>query len=163
MRKLIVDVETTGLSAKYGDRMLEFCALDYETEETFTYSFNPERNIPTFITGLTNIKNEDVINLPKFAEEADNILSLLTDAELIIHNAEFDLSFIKNEFLLCKKPFKTSITTCTLKMARTKYPNQKNSLDALCERYKIDVSSRKFHTAKTDCELLLQVYKKLIL
>jgi DNA polymerase-3 subunit epsilon len=165
MRQIILDTETTGLDPVKGHRIIEIGCLELVnrrlTGKVFHYYLNPERDIDTGAVAVHGITKEFLANKPKFNEILPNFLEFVTDAELVIHNAPFDLGFINAE--LKKSKHKKSIETyCTvldtLVLARKNYPGQRNSLDALCKRLKVDNSNRKYHGALLDAELLAEVY-----
>ncbi|MBR6027359.1 MAG: DNA polymerase III subunit epsilon [Neisseriaceae bacterium] len=163
-RQLILDTETTGLSAKNGDRLIEIAALEMIdrriTGEHLHLYINPEREIHSDAIAVHGITNEFLQDKPIFAEVGLQIFNYLRDAELIIHNAPFDVGFLNMEFTQMGLPQIETIATITdtLVMAREIYPNQKNSLDALCNRLNVDRSKRVLHGALIDCELLGEVY-----
>lgn len=163
-RQLILDTETTGLSAKNGDRLIEIAALEMIdrriTGEHLHLYINPEREIHSDAIAVHGITNEFLQDKPIFAEVGLQIFNYLRDAELIIHNAPFDVGFLNMEFTKMGLPQIETIATITdtLVMAREIYPNQKNSLDALCNRLNVDRSKRVLHGALIDCELLGEVY-----
>ena len=170
MRQVVLDTETTGLSPKKGDRILEVgCGemIDRKlTGRTFHYIIDPERDIPEEVVRIHNIDNERVKGCPKFYDIADELWQWLEGAELVIHNAAFDMGFLNAEYEILaksqKKSFKPLESVCTvldtLKVAREKHPGSKASLDALCKRYGIDNSHRTFHGALLDSEILADVY-----
>ncbi|MCO6520477.1 MAG: DNA polymerase III subunit epsilon [Snodgrassella sp.] len=167
MRQIILDTETTGLSANNGDRLIEFAGVEMIdrrlTGNNLHLYVNPERDIPDEAVAVHGITLEKLkaMNAPVFAEVAQQIADYIRGAELIIHNATFDVGFLNMEFSRLGMPEVESITsdiTDTLKMARDRYPGQKNSLDALCTRLEVDRSKRVLHGALIDCELLGEVY-----
>ncbi len=165
MRQLILDTETTGLYPEKGHRIIEFAALEMiDRKLTGNYLqlyINPEREIDADATKIHGIKNEDVIDKPVFAELVEQIIEYIKDAELIIHNAKFDLSFMDYQFKLHDyQPTQNYVKNIidTLNMARQKFPGGKNSLDALCDKFNIDRSKRDYHGALIDCALLADVY-----
>lgn len=170
MRQIVLDTETTGLYPKNGDRIVEVgCVemLDRKlTGNHFHYYINPERDIPEEVVKVHGIDNEKVKDSPKFAELANDLWSFLEGAELIIHNAVFDMGFLNMEFekfaTLKGHAFQPLESVCqvtdTLLMAREKHPGAKASLDALCKRYGIDNSHRTLHGALLDSEILADVY-----
>lgn len=164
IRQLILDTETTGLSAKNGDRLIEIAALEMIdrriTGEHLHLYINPEREIHSDAIAVHGITNEFLVDKPVFAEVGLKIFNYLRNAKLIIHNAPFDVGFLNMEFARMGLPEVTTIATITdtLAMAREIYPNQKNSLDALCTRLNVDRSKRVLHGALIDCELLGEVY-----
>ncbi|WP_100123287.1 DNA polymerase III subunit epsilon [Snodgrassella alvi] len=167
MRQIILDTETTGLSANNGDRLIEFAGVEMIdrrlTGNNLHLYINPERDIPEEAVAVHGITLEKLneMNAPVFADVAQQIADYIRGAELIIHNASFDEGFLDMEFKRLGMPRTKTITsdiTDTLKMARDRYPGQKNSLDALCTRLEVDRSKRVLHGALIDCELLGEVY-----
>ena len=163
-RQVILDTETTGLDPKQGHRIIEIACIEMVSRRvsrnTFYKRINPEREIDEGATQVHGITLEDLAHEPKFVDIADDFLDYVRDAELIIHNAPFDIGFINAELKRIGKPAINEICTVTdtLAMARELHPGRKNSLDALCERYAIDNSARTFHGALLDTELLAEVY-----
>lgn len=167
MRQIILDTETTGLSTQNGDRLIEFAGVEMIdrrlTGNNLHVFVDPERDIPEeaiAIHGITleRLKNE---NAQVFAAVAQQIAEYIRGAELVIHNASFDVGFLNMEFARLGMPKVEEITSNridTLQMARERYPGQKNSLDALCTRLEVDRSKRVLHGALIDCELLGEVY-----
>lgn len=165
LRQLIVDTETTGFEPKEGHRIIEFAALEMIdrklTGNSLHLYFNPERDIPQEATNVHGITIEQVASEPTFKERVAEVIQYIEGAELIIHNAKFDLNFMDHHFQqLGFKPTQAYVAGVidTLGMARNKFPGGKNSLDALCDRYNVDRSNRDYHGALIDCELLSQVY-----
>jgi DNA polymerase III subunit epsilon len=163
-RQIILDTETTGLDPNQGHRIIEIACVEMInrrlTRNTFYKRIHPEREIDEGATQVHGISLEDLAHEPKFAEIAEDFLQYVSGAELIIHNAPFDVGFLNAELKRVKKPpmGETCKITDTLAMARELFPGRKNSLDALCERYEIDNSARTFHGALLDAELLADVY-----
>lgn len=163
-RQLILDTETTGLDPSQGHRIIEIACVEMInrrlTRNNFYKRIHPEREIDAGATQVHGITLEDLENEPKFAEIAEEFLVYANGAELIIHNAPFDLGFLNAELGRLKKPPITDIcsVTDTLAMARELHPGKKNSLDALCDRYQVDSSARTLHGALLDAELLSDVY-----
>jgi len=163
-RQVILDTETTGLDPKQGHRIIEIACIEMVSRRvsrnTFYKRINPEREIDEGATQVHGITLEDLAHEPKFVDIADDFLDYVRDAELIIHNAPFDIGFINAELKRIGKSAINEICTVTdtLAMARELHPGRKNSLDALCERYAIDNSARTFHGALLDTELLAEVY-----
>ena len=163
-RQVILDTETTGLDPKQGHRIIEIACIEMISRRinrnTFFKRINPEREIDEGATQVHGITLADLEHEPKFADIADAFLDYVRGAELIIHNAPFDVGFINAELSRIGKAPITDIcsVTDTLAMARELHPGRKNSLDALCERYAIDNSARAFHGALLDAELLGEVY-----
>ena len=165
MRQIVLDTETTGLSAEGGDRIIEIGCVELLhrklTGNNLHFYINPERDSHEDALKVHGISNEFLRDKPKFAEVADDILDYLRDAEIIIHNAMFDVGFLNKELeLLGKGPFKTYVAsvTDTLAMAKEMFPGKRNSLDALCDRLEVDNSGRTLHGALLDAELLADVY-----
>ncbi|QIL80547.1 DNA polymerase III subunit epsilon [Diaphorobacter sp. HDW4A] len=164
-RQIVLDTETTGLSAETGDRIIELGCVELVnrklTGKNLHIYFNPERDSHEDALRVHGISNEFLKDKPKFPELADEIVEYLQGAELIIHNAAFDIGFLNKEFQLCgKKPVKTYVESVidTLAMAKEMFPGKRNSLDALCDRLEVDNSGRTLHGALLDAELLADVY-----
>jgi DNA polymerase-3 subunit epsilon len=163
-RLVILDTETTGLDPNQGHRIIEIACVEMInrriTRNTFYKRVHPEREIDEGATQVHGISLEDLEHEPKFAEIADDFLQYVAGAELIIHNAPFDVGFLNAELKRLGKPPITEgcKVTDTLAMARELFPGRKNSLDALCERYEIDNRARTLHGALMDAELLAEVY-----
>jgi DNA polymerase-3 subunit epsilon len=165
MRQIVLDTETTGLSAEGGDRIIELgCVELYArklTGNNLHFYFNPERDSHEDALKVHGISNEFLRDKPKFAQLADDILEYLSDAELIIHNAAFDIGFLNKELeRVGKKPLKAYVSGVidTLAMAKEMFPGKRNSLDSLCDRLEVDNSGRTLHGALLDAELLADVY-----
>ena len=163
-RQIVLDTETTGLSAEGGDRIIELGCVELVgrklTGNNLHFYFNPGRDSHEDALKVHGISNEFLRDKPKFAELADEILRYLEGAELIIHNAAFDVGFLNKELeLLGKPPLRSFVAevTDTLAMAKQLYPGKRNSLDALCDRLGVDNSSRTLHGALLDAELLADV------
>lgn len=165
MRQIILDTETTGLDPRQGHRIIEVAGVEVVnrrlTQRHFHQYINPDRDIDEGAQAVHGISREFLADKPRFADIADRFLDFIDGAELVIHNAPFDVSFLNAELnLLGKSPvtdYCASVTD-TLKMARDNYPGKRNSLDALCERLEIDNSHRNLHGALLDAELLAEVY-----
>ena len=165
MRQIVLDTETTGLSAEGGDRIIELgCVELYArklTGNNLHFYFHPERDSHEDALKVHGISNEFLRDKPKFSELSEEILDYLSDAEIIIHNAAFDVSFLNKELeRVGKKPFKTYVSGVidTLAMAKEMFPGKRNSLDSLCDRLEVDNSGRTLHGALLDAELLADVY-----
>ena len=166
-RQIILDTETTGLYADGGDRLVEFAGLEMVnrqmTDKNLHLYIHPERDMPeeaARVHGLT-IEVLEGKNAPPFAQVGRQIADFLRGAELIIHNAKFDVGFLNMEFRRMGLPTVEELgctVTDTLAMAREMFPGQKASLDALCNRFSVDRSKRVLHGALIDCELLGEVY-----
>lgn len=165
MRQIFLDTETTGLSAATGDRIIEIGCVELVnrklTHNNKHFYLNPERDSDEGALRVHGISNEFLRDKPKFAEIVDDFLNYCAGAEIVIHNAPFDLSFLNKELELIGKPvFKSVVAsiTDTLVMAKELYPGKRNSLDALCDRLGVDNSGRTLHGAMLDAELLTDVY-----
>jgi DNA polymerase-3 subunit epsilon len=165
MRQIVLDTETTGLSAEGGDRIIELGCVELFarklTGNNLHFYFNPERDSHEDALKVHGISNEFLRDKPKFGQLTDEILDYLTDAELIIHNAAFDIGFLNKELeRVGKKPLKAYVSGVidTLVMAKEMFPGKRNSLDALCDRLEVDNSGRTLHGALLDAELLADVY-----
>ncbi|MCW8164091.1 DNA polymerase III subunit epsilon [Verminephrobacter aporrectodeae subsp. tuberculatae] len=164
-RQIVLDTETTGLSADNGDRIIELGCVELLnrrlTGNNLHLFFNPDRDSHEDALKVHGISNEFLKDKPRFAEVVERVIEYLRDAEVIIHNAAFDLGFLDKELALTGRPaFRTHIAsvTDTLAMAREMYPGKRNSLDALCERLGVNNSGRILHGALLDAELLADVY-----
>ncbi|MBY0345244.1 MAG: DNA polymerase III subunit epsilon [Neisseriaceae bacterium] len=165
MRYIILDTETTGLSSKNGDRLVEFAGLVMEnrqlTGESLHFQCNPERDVPIEASNIHGLTSEKLANKPIFAEKVDEMIAFLQGSTLIIHNAKFDVGFLNMELARLDKPPIAQICVDvidTLPMAKALFPGKRASLDALCDRFGINRSNRVFHGALIDCELLAEVY-----
>lgn len=166
MRQVILDTETTGLSVTDKHRLTEIGCLELIdrqlTGKTFQTYLDPEREIDKGAALVTGLTREFLTGKPKFKDIVDEFLAFIEGAELIIHNAPFDIGFLDYELSLIQHPWQsvTKKTTVldTLTFARKKYPGQRNSLDALCKRLNIDNTNRKYHGALLDSEILAKVY-----
>ena len=164
-RQIVLDTETTGLSAENGDRIIEIGCVELLnrklTGQNKHFYLNPERDSHEDALRIHGISNEFLRDKPKFAAVADELMNYLAGAEVIIHNAAFDVGFLNKELeLLGRPPFKTVVgsVTDTLVMAKEMFPGKRNSLDALCDRLGVDNSGRTLHGALLDAELLADVY-----
>ena len=165
MRKVILDTETTGLEYRLGDRVIEIACVEMVGRRLsgrhFHKYLNPEREIEAGAQAVHGLTSEFLADKPKFAEIADEFLAFIEGAELVIHNAAFDVGFLNNELALLKRePLENTCAGVidTLRMAREMRPGKKNSLDALCSEYQVDNSGRQLHGALLDAELLAEVY-----
>ena len=165
MRQIVLDTETTGLSADGGDRIIEIGCVELVarklTGNNRHFYLNPERESHEDALKVHGISNDFLRDKPKFGAVADELVEYLQGAEIIIHNAAFDVSFLNRELeLIGRAPFRTvaAKVTDTLVMAKEMYPGKRNSLDALCDRLGVDNSSRTLHGALLDAELLADVY-----
>ena len=164
-RQIVLDTETTGLSAESGDRIIEIGCVELLnrklTGNNLHFYVNPERDSHEDALRVHGLTTEFLRDKPKFAEVAEEILRYLEGAEIIIHNAAFDIGFLDKELERLGKPVFTSFVsevTDTLAMAKQLYPGKRNSLDALCDRLGVDNSGRTLHGALLDAELLADVY-----
>ena len=165
MRQIVLDTETTGLSADAGDRIIEIGCVELInrklTGRTFHYYLNPERESHEDALKVHGISNEFLLDKPKFIEVYEEFLVFINDAELIIHNAAFDVGFLNKELQNCGSlPLLNHVVKIldTLAMAKEIYPGKRNSLDALCDRLGVNNSARTLHGALLDAELLADVY-----
>ena len=166
MIEIILDTETTGLSAEK-DRVVEIACVELNnyipTNNIFHTFINPEIKVSTDAFRVHGYSDEFLSTKPKFKDIAQDFINFIKDKKLIIHNADFDLGFLNNEFKrLNLKPILKSEVIDTLQIARSKFPGTGNSLDALCKRFKINIESREKHSALLDCQLLSKVYIELI-
>jgi len=165
MRQILLDTETTGLSPENGDRIIEIGCVELLnrklTGNNLHFYLNPERDSHEDALKVHGISNEFLRDKPKFAHIADELLDYLRDAELIIHNAPFDIGFLNNELSLLGRPKITELLVGvidSLAMAKEMFPGKRNGLDALCDRLGVDNSGRTLHGALLDAELLADVY-----
>ncbi len=162
MRKIVLDTETTGLDPKQGHRIIELAAIELDGRKVSVRRFhrylNPEREIDAGAAAVHGLTYERLQNEAKFADIASSFLEFIEGAELIIHNAPFDMGFLNHELELLGLPLLQNVVTDTLKVAREMHPGKKNSLNALCSRYEIDNAHRTLHGALLDTELLAEVY-----
>lgn len=167
-RQIFLDTETTGLEVTQGHRIVELACVEMVnrrlTKRNFHHYLNPEREIDPGAQQIHGISSEFLADKPRFADICDEFLDYLGDAELVIHNAAFDVGFVNAELRLVGRPpldefagAKRSIID-TWKLAKEQFPGKKNSLDALCERLEVDNSARTLHGALLDAELLADVY-----
>ena len=165
-RQIVLDTETTGLSPSDGHRIIEIGCIELmnrqRTRQDFHVYINPKREIDAGALAVHGITAKFLSDKPVFSEIMDGLLDYLRDAELIIHNAAFDVGFLEYEFQLAGCKSKSLADYCTvldtLTYARKKHAGQRNSLDALCKRYRVDNTNRKLHGALLDAELLAEVY-----
>ena len=166
MRQVVLDTETTGLSVAQGHRIIEIGCVEVVnrrlTGRDFHAYLNPDRDIEEDAERVHGISLADLETAPRFPEIAEEFIAFIRDAELVIHNAEFDLGFLDNELRLMRheRPAVAEHARVldTLALARELHPGQRNSLDALCKRYEVDASTRTVHGALIDAELLARVY-----
>ena len=167
MKEVILDTETTGLSAKDGHRIVEIGCIELEdlvqTKNRFHCYLNPERKVSEKALEVHGYTDEFLSKQKKFSDVVEDFLNFIKNKTLVIHNAEFDLSHLNNELaLLGKKKINNENVVDTLTLARDKFPGSPTSLDALCKRYRVDNSKRTQHTALIDCDLLSKVYINLL-
>ena len=167
MRQVILDTETTGLSPQQGHRIIEIGCVEMInrrlTGREFHHYLQPDRKIDPGATHVHGITNDQLKGKPRFKQIAEDLKIFLKGAELIIHNATFDIGFIENEFALIKDEQWENVedhceVTDTLSLARKKHPGQRNNLDALCKRYNVSLEHRTKHGALLDAQILSQVY-----
>ncbi len=166
MRQIVLDTETTGLESRQGHRIIEIGCVEISnrrlTNNRFHQYINPQREIDEGAVEVHGITTEFLAGKPLFKDIVEDFLAFVKGAELIIHNAPFDVGFINNELKLLSSSLAQIEDSCsildTLSMARQMHPGQKNSLDALCKRYEINNSSRTLHGALLDAEILADVY-----
>src|SRR3989304_4252148 len=166
MRQIFLDTETTGLFPDKGHRIIEIGCVKMInrrlTGDIYHTYLNPERDIEAGAKNITGISEEFLLDKPRFSEILSDFKCFIEGAELIIHNAPFDVGFIEHELVLVKDPWQDLSEYCkifdTLALAREKHPGQKNNLDALCKRYKVNNTKRTFHGALLDANILVDVY-----
>lgn len=165
MRQIVLDTETTGLEPSEGHRVIEIGCLEMNerrvSERQFHVYLNPDRDVEGGALEVHGITNEFLADKPRFADIADDFLDFIRDAELIIHNAPFDLGFLNAELARLEASTRVedhATILDTLVLARELHPGQRVSLDALCKRYEVDNSGRELHGALLDAELLAEVY-----
>jgi len=165
MRQIILDTETTGLNPKSGDRIIEIGCVEMVnrrlTGNNFHYYINPERDSDPGALAVHGLTTEFLSDKPKFADIADTLCDFVQDAEIIIHNAPFDIGFLDAEFeRVGKSGFAAYVRRVvdTLVQAKELFPGKRNSLDALCDRYGVSNAHRTLHGALLDAELLAEVY-----
>ncbi|WP_339463114.1 DNA polymerase III subunit epsilon [Pseudomonas sp. EA_105y_Pfl2_R69] len=167
MRSVVLDTETTGMPVGDGHRIIEIGCVELIgrrlTGRHYHVYLQPDREIDEGAIAVHGITNDFVQDKPRFREVADEFFEFIKGAQLIIHNAAFDVGFINNEFALIKQDERADISEhCsildTLLMARERHPGQRNNLDALCKRYGVDNSGRDLHGALLDAEILADVY-----
>ncbi|MDZ4202431.1 MAG: DNA polymerase III subunit epsilon [Gallionella sp.] len=162
MRRIVLDTETTGLDPRQGHRIIELAAIELDgrkiSNRRFHRYLNPERDIDAGAVAVHGLTYERLQHEPVFADIASGFMEFIEGAELIIHNAPFDMGFLNHELELLGLPALQNEVLDTLKLAREMHPGKKNSLDALCSRYEIDNAHRSLHGALLDTELLAEVY-----
>ncbi|MCP3669686.1 MAG: DNA polymerase III subunit epsilon [Gammaproteobacteria bacterium] len=166
MRQIVLDTETTGLEPKQGHRIIEIGCVELVerrlTGNVFHQYLQPDREIDTAAVEIHGITNEFLEDKPRFCDIAQDFMDYVSGAELIIHNAPFDVGFINSELLRLDGEWGLLQEQCritdSLAVAKKSHPGQRNSLDALCKRYEIDNSHRELHGALLDAEILSDVY-----
>ncbi|EXF47263.1 DNA polymerase III subunit epsilon [Pseudomonas sp. BAY1663] len=167
MRSVVLDTETTGMPVTDGHRIIEIGCVEVIgrrlTGRHYHVYLQPDREVDEGAIAVHGITNEFLLDKPRFRDVADEFFEFIKDAQLVIHNAAFDLGFINNEFALLGQQERAEITDhCTvldtLLMARERHPGQRNNLDALCKRYGVDNSGRDLHGALLDAEILADVW-----
>jgi len=166
VREVVLDTETTGLSPRDGHRIVEIGALEMInkvlTGEKFHFYINPERDMPQEAYRIHGISSEFLKDKPLFKDIADSFLKFIDNSQMVIHNAPFDIKFLNHELSLLNLPsLELTNTIDTLVIARRTFPGAKVNLDALCKKFKVDNSSRQYHGALKDAELLAEVYVEL--
>ena len=167
MRYVVLDTETTGMPVTDGHRIIEIGCIELQgrqpTGRHYHVYLQPDRTIDEGAIAVHGITDEYLKDKPRFKDIADEFFEFIEGAELVIHNAAFDIGFINNEFALLGQSDRSDVTEhCTvldtLVMARERHPGQRNNLDALCKRYGVDNSGRDLHGALLDAEILAEVY-----
>lgn len=166
MRQIVLDTETTGLETSQDHRIIEIGCVELVnrklTGKHYHQYINPQRNVDEGALQVHGISDEFLADKPLFENIIDDFLAFVGDAELVIHNAPFDVGFIDHELSKLPKQPKSITDLChvvdTLALARNKHPGQRNNLDALCKRYAVDNSQRDLHGALLDAEILADVY-----
>lgn len=166
MRQIVLDTETTGLETAQGHRIIEIGCVEVInrriTKSYFHHYLQPDRKIDAGAGAVHGITDKFLRDKPRFADIVDDFMQFIKGAELIIHNADFDVGFINHELTLLKQNWQSLTHYCrildTLLLARERHPGQKNNLDALCKRYDIDNTKRQLHGALLDAEILAEVY-----
>lgn len=164
MQLIMLDTETTGLSPLSGDRVVEIGAVRVsrrriDRKQVFHHYLNPERHIPEEVVRIHGISDKDVKDAPRFADIGRAFLDFIRGATLVIHNAAFDLGFLMHELRLAGLPGISDVPVIdSLQVARKRHPQQRNNLDALCDRYNVGRGHRTLHGALLDAELLAEMY-----
>ncbi|MGH6940703.1 DNA polymerase III subunit epsilon [Hypericibacter sp.] len=167
MREIVLDTETTGLSAVGGDRIIEIACVELfnhiPTGRNFQRYLNPERGVSADAFAIHGLSDVFLADKPRFAEILADLEAFIADSPLVIHNAEFDMGFINAELArLGRAPLDPTRAVDTVTIARRKFPGAPASLDALCKRFGVDNSARTKHGALLDVELLAEVYLELV-
>ena len=165
MRQIVLDTETTGLDPKLGHRIIEIGGIELvnrrPTQRHFHAFLNPERDIDAGATNVHGLTWDDLKDKPRFADRAIQFIEFVRGAELVIHNAPFDIGFLDAELALAGLPSVSTFCVSvldTLRLAKDLHPGKRNNLNVLCERYQVDHSSRTLHGALLDANLLADVY-----
>ncbi|MFC3121649.1 DNA polymerase III subunit epsilon [Agaribacter flavus] len=166
MRQIVLDTETTGINPLDGHRIIEIGCVEMInrklTGNTYHQFINPDREVEQEAIDVHGITNEFLADKPRFDQVADAFIAFIEGAELIIHNAPFDVGFMDHEFKLCGRNLPMTADICSvldsLELARKMRPGKKNNLDALCRVYNVDNSHRTYHGALLDSEILAEVY-----
>lgn len=169
MRQIVLDTETTGLEPSHGHRIIEIGCVEIInrriTENTYHQYIQPDREIAEGAYEVHGISNEFLADKPRFKDVVEDFMSFVNGAELVIHNAPFDVGFLNHELAKLEPVWGKVSDHCTitdsLVMARHKHPGQKNNLDALCKRYEVNNSKRELHGALLDAELLAEVFLRM--
>ena len=165
MREIVLDTETTGLDPLAGHLVVEVGCIELvntvATGKSFHAYFNPEMIMPSGAQDIHGLTDEFLADKPLFAERLEELLAFIGEAQLVIHNAQFDIGFLNAELERAGRPTLTNPYVDTVSVARRKFPGQRVSLDALCERFNVDNSARTKHGALLDAELLAEVYLEL--
>lgn len=169
MREIALDTETTGISPQEGHRIIEIGAVEmvnhFRTGNVFHMYINPEREVSEGAFKVHGISNQFLADKPVFKDVVHKFIEFIGDSRLVIHNAQFDIGFLNHHFAEHSIPLIPNAeerVLCTLQYARKKYPGARNSLDALCLRFNIDLSAREKHGALLDAELLADVYAEMV-
>jgi len=167
MREIVLDTETTGLDPAEGHRIIEICCLELDnhlpTGKFFHVLVQPERDIPEEVVRVHGLTSEFLRDKPRFADVVDEFLEFIGDAPLVIHNASFDLKFLNSELRRLLRPaIPPARAIDTIDIAKNKIPGARYSLDELCKRFSIDLTSRTLHGALLDSQLTAQVYLELV-
>jgi len=167
MRQITLDTETTGINPADGHRIIEIACVEILnrqiTDKHYQQYLQPDRKIDTEASTVHGITNDFLLEKPRFADIVEEFIAFIKGAELIIHNADFDVGFINHELKLLKRDWQPLEHYCnkitdSLSLARERHPGKKNNLDALCKRYYVDNSNRKLHGALLDAKILAEVY-----
>lgn len=167
-RKIVLDTETSGLDHKQGHRVIEIGAVELDSDcteirNTFHYYINPERDISKEAYKVHGLSHDFLSDKPKFREIVDEFLQFIDGAQLIMHNANFDMQFLNSElFRIRKSAIPNTCVIDTLTLARKRFPKERVNLDALCYKFRIDTSDRLLHGALKDAKLLALVYGRMM-